>query len=54
MVVGAEAGLESTLESELGETVHKSDYREAAMVLVQRNPDLVADILREWGYDFGD
>lgn len=43
--------LQETLEDTLGETVYKSDYREAAMVVAQRNPELVADVLREWGYD---
>jgi hypothetical protein len=35
----------------LGEDVYKSDYREAAMIVAQRNPELVAEILREGGYD---
>ena len=52
-VIDAEAQLKETLESELGETVYKSDYREAAMVVAQRRPELVAEVLREWGYDFG-
>lgn len=52
-VIDAEAQLKETLESELGETVYKSDYREAAMVVAQRQPELVAEVLREWGYDFG-
>jgi len=52
-VVDAEAQLKETLESELGETVYKSDYREAAMVVAQRRPELIAEVLREWGYDFG-
>lgn len=46
-----EEGLKRTLEDDLGETVYKSDYREAAMVVAQRNPELVAEVLREWGYD---
>lgn len=33
------------------EDAHKSDYREAAMVVEQRNPELIAEVLREWGYD---
>lgn len=43
--------LQATLEGLLEEKVYKSDYREAAMVVAQRNPELVADVLREWGYD---
>ena len=50
-VVDAEDELQETLEDILGETVYKSDYREAAMVVAQRNPELVAEVLREWGYD---
>lgn len=52
-VTASEDQLKQTLEDELGETVYKSDYREAAMVVAQRNPDLIAAVLREWGYDFG-
>lgn len=50
-IVEAEDDLQDELEAVLGETVYKSDYREAAMVVAQRNPDLVAEVLREWGYD---
>lgn len=50
-VIDAEDELQDSLESMLGETVYKSDYREAAMVVAQRNPELVAEVLREWGYD---
>ena len=50
-VVEGEADLQDALESALGEEVYKSDYREAAMVVAQRNPELVAEVLREWGYD---
>ncbi|WP_255494151.1 hypothetical protein [Halarchaeum sp. CBA1220] len=50
-VIAGEEELQDTLEDALGETVYKSDYREAAMVVAQRNPELIADILREWGYD---
>lgn len=50
-VVDAEDDLQDTLEARLGEDVYKSDYREASMVVAQRNPDLVAAVLREWGYD---
>lgn len=50
-VIEKEVELQSTLEELLGENVYKSDYREAAMVVAQRNPELVAEVLREWGYD---
>lgn len=50
-VIDAEEDLQDTLEELLDETVYKSDYREASMVVAQRNPDLVAEVLREWGYD---
>ncbi|WP_199174812.1 hypothetical protein [Halegenticoccus soli] len=50
-IIEAEGDLQDTLEELLGESVYKSDYREAAMVVAQRNPELVAEVLREWGYD---
>lgn len=50
-VIDAEPDLQDTLEEILGESVYKSDYREAAMVVAQRNPELIAEVLREWGYD---
>lgn len=50
-VVAGEDDLQAELEDLLDEKVYKSDYREAAMVVAQRNPDLIADVLREWGYD---
>jgi len=50
-IIEAEAELQDTLEDLLNESVYKSDYREAAMVVAQRNPELVAKVLREWGYD---
>ena len=50
-VIDAEDGLQNSLEAMLGEDVYKSDYREAAMIVAQRNPELVAEVLREWGYD---
>ncbi len=50
-VLEAEDELQDTLEELLGEKVYKSDYREASMVVAQRNPELIAEILREWGYD---
>ncbi|WP_396613772.1 hypothetical protein ACH9L7_18020 (plasmid) [Haloferax sp. S1W] len=50
-VIEGEAELQDTLEELLGENVYKSDYREAAMIVAQRNPELIAGVLREWGYD---
>jgi len=50
-IIDAEDNLQNELEELLGEDVYKSDYREAAMVVAQRNPELVAEVLREWGYD---
>ena len=50
-VIDAEDELQDTLEELLDENVYKSDYREAAMVVAQRNPEFVAEVLREWGYD---
>ena len=50
-VLEAEDELQDTLEELLGESVYKSDYREASMVVAQRNPELIAEVLREWGYD---
>lgn len=50
-VIEAEDELQDTLEELLGESVYKSDYREASMVVAQRNPELIAEVLREWGYD---
>ncbi|MEE6209899.1 hypothetical protein U3A55_07015 [Salarchaeum sp. III] len=50
-VIAGEDDLQAELEDLLDEKVYKSDYREAAMVVAQRNPDLIADVLREWGYD---
>lgn len=50
-IIEAEAELQDTLEDLLDEDVYKSDYREAAMVVAQRDPELVAEVLREWGYD---
>ena len=53
-ITAGEEQLKQQLEAELDETVYKSDYREAAMVVAQRNPDLIAEVLREWGYDLPD
>jgi hypothetical protein len=40
------------LEDEVGEDVYKTDALEAALVVAMDNPDLVAEKLREWGYDW--
>ncbi len=50
-VMDGEADLQDSLEAMLDEQVYKSDYREAAMIVAQREPQLVAEVLREWGYD---
>lgn len=42
------------LEERLGTTVSKTDAREAAYLAAMDNPDLVADELREWGFDLKD
>ncbi|WP_394742893.1 hypothetical protein [Natronococcus roseus] len=41
-----------TLEGELGESVKKADLREAALLVGMTRIDEVADVLRDWGYDF--
>ncbi|ELY56054.1 hypothetical protein C491_13932 [Natronococcus amylolyticus DSM 10524] len=41
-----------TLEGELGESVKKADLREAALLVGMTRVDEVADVLRDWGYDF--
>jgi len=50
-VLDGETDLQDSLETMLDEQVYKSDYREAAMIVAQRRPELVAEVLREWGYD---
>jgi hypothetical protein len=47
-----ESAFVRTLEDELGEDVYKTDALEAAIVVAMNNPDLVAQELREWGYDW--
>jgi hypothetical protein len=42
--------LVSELESSLGEDVYRTDVLEAAVVVAQRNPELVEEALEEWGY----
>lgn len=41
-----------TLEDDVGEDVYKTDALEAALVVAMDNPELVAEKLREWGYDW--
>ncbi|MBV0903051.1 hypothetical protein [Haloarcula salina] len=40
------------LEDEVDEDVYKTDALEAALVVAMDHPDLVAEKLREWGYDW--
>lgn len=42
----------ATLEEELGEDVYVADAREAVLEATFRNPELAAEVLREYGYDF--
>jgi len=39
------------LEELVGEDVPKADAREAAMIVAHRNPEKVAGVLRDWGFD---
>ena len=50
-VLQDEKRFRTTVEEQLGEDVPKADLREAAYIVAQQYPDLVADKLREWGYD---
>lgn len=50
-LLDSEDEYEETLEEILGEEVYRSDAREASLLVARRNPELVADVLREWGYD---
>lgn len=50
-VLDAEEDFETEIEEILGESVYKSDYREAAIIAAHRNPERVCEVLREWGYD---
>lgn len=47
-----ERELRRAVEDDLGQEVGKTDLREAAYVYAQRNPEGVADILREWGVEY--
>jgi hypothetical protein len=42
--------LVTKLEASLGKDVYRTDVLEAAVVIAQQNPDLVAEELEEWGY----
>lgn len=42
--------LVAQMEDEFGEDVYKTDVTEAAMVVAQEHPELVVDVLEEWGY----
>lgn len=48
----SERELRRVVEDELGQEVNKTDLREAAYVFAQRNPEGVAEILREWGIEY--
>ena len=50
-VLQSEKRFRTTVEEQLGEDVPKADLREAAYIVAQRYPDLVADELRKWGFD---
>jgi flagellar biosynthesis/type III secretory pathway M-ring protein FliF/YscJ len=41
----------SQLKELVGEDVPKADAREAAMMVAHRNPEKVAGVLRDWGFD---
>lgn len=47
-----ERDLRRAVEDELGQEVNKTDLREAAYAFAQRNPEGVADVLREWGIEY--
>lgn len=49
-----ERDLRRDVERILGQEVGKTDLREAAYVYAQRNPEGVAEILREWGVEYLD
>lgn len=41
----------NNLKELVGEDVPKADAREAAMMVAHRNPEKVAVVLRDWGFD---
>lgn len=48
----SERDLRRAVEEELCQEVKKTNLREAAYVFAQRNPEGVADVLREWGVEY--
>lgn len=46
-----EADFIDTLENTLGTSVSKTDAREAAYLAAMGNPEIVAEELRDWGFD---
>lgn len=40
------------VEDQLGEDVPRTDWLEAAVAIAQDNPGLVAEELRDWGFDY--
>lgn len=42
---------QNVVEDILGEDVYATDLREAALLVAFGQPELLADKLREWGYD---
>lgn len=46
--------LVAEMEAELGEDIYKTDVTEAAMVVAEEHPELVAEKLREWGIEYLD
>lgn len=51
-IAAGERDLRNAVEDELGTDVKKLDLREAAYVVAQRHPEEVANVLREWGYEY--
>jgi len=47
-----ERALHRMVEETLDQNVNKTDLREAAYVLAQRQPEAVAAVLREWGIEY--
>ena len=51
-VQDGERALHRMVEETLDQNVNKTDLREAAYVLAQRQPEAVAAVLREWGIEY--
>lgn len=49
-VMDDEKQLIDQMENRFERSVPKSDIREAALIVAQRHPELVADVFKEWGY----